>query len=194
MDLKQLFLECHEGFHTRVENEFLTGLTEDQMRLKAHPAVNTIVWLVWHMARVEDVPMNRFVADRPQVLQDENWLERLNLTRQDIGTGMNDEEVNHFSDRVDISALGAYYRAVGERSRLIVSELDPDDLDTVVDPSLMQGVLHGEGVMGEGAGWIEESYQGKTKGWFFRNLGLTHNIFHLGEAVTVLGLMGVRGR
>ena len=194
MDLKQLFLETHEGFHSRVENEFLTGLTENQMRLSPHKTVNTIVWLIWHMARVEDVPMNRFVAGRPQVLQEEEWLERLNLSRQDIGTGMSDEEVNNFSDRVDIAGLGAYYRAVGERSRLIVSELDPEDLDTVVDITLMKGVLHDEGVMGDGAGWIEQSYQGKTKGWFFRNLGLTHNIFHLGEAVTVLGLLGIRGR
>ena len=64
----------------------------------------------------------------------------------------------------------------------------------VVDPSLINGVLYDEGVMGEGAGWIEQSYLGKTKRWVFRNLGMTHNIFHSGEAVTVLGLMGVRGR
>ena len=194
MDLMQFFLECHESFHLRVENELLTGLTEDQMRLSPNPAVNTIVWLVWHMARCEDVPMNRFVAGRPQVLQEGNWVERLNLSRQDIGTGMTDEEVNNFSSRVDIAALGDYYRAVGERSRKIVSQLEPEDLDTVVDSSLIKEVLYGEGVMGDSAGWIEQNYLGKPKAWFFRNLGLTHSIFHLGEAVTVLGLMGVRGR
>jgi hypothetical protein len=194
MDVPQFFLQCHGAFHSRVENEFLTGLTEAQMRLRPHPAVNTIVWLVWHMARCEDVPMNRFVAERPQVLEEGKWLERLNLSRQDIGTGMTDEEVNNFSDRVDVPALGVYYRAVGQRSREIVSRLNPADLDTVVDPAIIRGALYDEGVMGAGAGWIEQSYQGKPKGWFFRNLGLVHNVFHLGEAVTVLGLQGVRGR
>lgn len=88
MDLLQFFLQCQEAFHSRVENEFLTGLTEAQMRMRPHPAVNTIVWLVWHMARCEDVPMNRFVANRPQVLGEGNWLKRLNLSRQDIGTNI----------------------------------------------------------------------------------------------------------
>lgn len=138
--------------------------------------------------------MNRFIAERPQVFEEGRWLERLNLSRQDIGTGMTDEEVNNFSERVDVPALAAYYRAVGERSREIVSCLNPEGLDKVVDYSLIKGVLYDERVMGAGAEWIEQSYQGKTKGWFFRNLGLVHNVFHLGEAVTVLGFQGVRGR
>lgn len=194
MDALQFFLECHEALHSRVERELLSGLTEAQMRLRPHPGVNPIVWPVWHMVRCEDMAMNRFVADRSQVLEEGKWLERLKLSRHDIGTGMTDQEVNNFSATVDIQALRDYYSAVGQRSREIVLQLQPSDLDQVVDTSRIRQVLYGEGAMGENAGWIEQSYQGKTRKWFFRGLGLTHNLFHLGEAVTVLGLLGIRGR
>lgn len=193
MDLPRFFLECHEGVHSRVENELLR-LTESQMRLRPHPAVNPIAWVVWHMARCEDAAMNRFVGDRPQVLAEETWLDRLNLSRRDIGTGMRDEEVGDFGSRVAIPALCSYYQSVGQRTREIVSQLQPEELDMVVDPARIKQVLYDEGVMGEGAGWIERNYEGKTRMWFFRGLGLTHNLFHLGEAVTVLGLLGIRGR
>lgn len=39
------------------------------MRLRPGPHLNSLVWLVWHMGRTEDVAVNLVVAGRDQVLE-----------------------------------------------------------------------------------------------------------------------------
>ena len=62
MDGLDFFLLRYEQIHRQIPAELLDGLPEGQVRGRAHPGVNTIAWLVWHMARIEDVGANRFVV------------------------------------------------------------------------------------------------------------------------------------
>jgi DinB superfamily len=39
-------------------------VTDEQVRSSPIKGVNTIAWLLWHMARAEDLAVNRFVAQR----------------------------------------------------------------------------------------------------------------------------------
>ena len=48
-------------------DDLLDALSDEQIRARPH-GLNSIAWLLWHGARVEGVAVNRFVADRPQVL------------------------------------------------------------------------------------------------------------------------------
>ena len=77
--------------------ELTDGLSERELRGRPHPKANTIVWLVWHIARVEDVGVNRFVVDGRQVMDRDDWVTRLRVTRRDVGTGMTDAEVDGLS-------------------------------------------------------------------------------------------------
>src|SRR5438128_539079 len=131
MDAMQLFLRQHsivhssevaEGGEWSIVDSILDGLTDEQMRMRPGKGTNSIAWLLWHMARTEDVAMNKLVARRPQVLDEEGWLERLNI-RRDIGTSMNDDEVADFSRHVNVEAIRAYRNAVGRRTRDIVQSL-----------------------------------------------------------------------
>src|SRR5688572_28481905 len=92
------------------------GLTDEQIRTSPHPAVNSIAWLVWHMARAEDTAVNRLVARRPPLISESEWPARLGVTRRDVGTAMTDDEVTDLSARIDLDGLRAYWRAVGERT------------------------------------------------------------------------------
>ena len=72
MDAVQFFMTRYGS--TRASGESLfEGLTDEQIRTCPHPAVNSIAWLVWHMARVEDVAVSRLVARRPPVISDSEW-------------------------------------------------------------------------------------------------------------------------
>lgn len=193
MDTLQFFLLHHERVHSQVERDFLTGLTDDQMRSRPYERSNSIAWLVWHMARCEDM-MAMIIAGRPQLLGQAGWLSRFNLSRRDIGTGMADDEVSDFSSRVNIAALRAYYKAVGDKTQKVVRTLRPEDLDEVPDPSQLRALLSAEGALGENAGWVNQLYDGQTKGWFLGHLGIGHNQMHRGEALTVRGLQGIRNR
>jgi hypothetical protein len=76
MDAIGLFLSRYGDIHGGLVEGLLAKLPEAQLRTRPHPGVNTISWLVWHSARIEDLAVNRFLSDRRQVL-DEGWLERL---------------------------------------------------------------------------------------------------------------------
>ena len=44
-------------------DRILGGISDDQMRLRPGKETNSIAWLVWHMARTEDVVVNLVVVD-----------------------------------------------------------------------------------------------------------------------------------
>jgi hypothetical protein len=194
MDALQLFSLHHERVHTQVERDFLNSLNGDQLRLRPYKRANSIAWLVWHMARCEDL-MNFIVAGQPQLLSGADWLSRFNLTRHDIGTGMNDEEVGSFTEKVDLSILKGYYRAVGQRTQEMVKTLKPEDLDDVPDSAYLSQKLLADGTAkGNIIDFLIWEREGNVKGWWLVHLGLTHNHLHRGEALTIRGLQGIRNR
>ena len=44
-------------------DRILGGISDDQMWLRPGKETNSIAWLVWHMARTEDVVVNLVVVD-----------------------------------------------------------------------------------------------------------------------------------
>ena len=188
MDARAFFLLHHARVHAQVEKEFLHDLSDAQMRLRP-ASLNSIAWIVWHMARCEDV-INVLLAERLQVLDQEHWLTQLNLSPRDVGTGMADNEVSEWSARVNLDALRGYYSAVGRSTVEVVTALQPQELDAM--PDLHR--LHTEGVFRESAIWATSEREGQTKGWWLGHLGLGHNQMHRGEALTIRGLQGIRNR
>jgi hypothetical protein len=190
MDLVSCFLPPHETMYTQMADR-CSQLTEDQIRLRPHSRLNSIAWLLWHMARSEDMGVNRLIANRPDVLTGDGWASRLDLSRLDMGTGMTDDEVVEFSARVNTVALRAYSGAVGRRTQEIVRSLSAETWDDVPDPSHIHRVLVAEGVMGPNAGWVEPVYVGKTKGWLLFQMALRHPSGHLGQATLIRKLQGL---
>src|SRR5207247_1525772 len=113
MDAVGFFLTRYAEVHKGLVDGLFGSLSEAQLRARPHPGVNTVAWLLWHSARIEDVALNRFLSDRQQVLGD--WLERLEVPRRDVGTGMSDAEVDELSTRLDLEALRGYLAAVPAR-------------------------------------------------------------------------------
>ena len=66
----------------------LRGLSAAQLRGRWRAAFNPPVWLLWHMARIEDVAANLLLTDGTQVLDGDDWPARLGMARRDVGTGM----------------------------------------------------------------------------------------------------------
>jgi hypothetical protein len=62
-------------------------------------------------------------------------VERLNVPDADLGTGMTAEEVAELSARMDLDGLRAYWAQLEQRTRSIVRDLHPEDLDAVNDPA-----------------------------------------------------------
>ena len=201
MDMMKLFLRQHAIAHSAevagesecewsFQDALLEGFSEEQMRLRPQPGMNSIAWLIWHMARTEDVVMNLLVAGHPQVLQEEDWPARLKLSRLDIGTGAGDEDVADISAKLDIPALLAYRVAVGHRTREIVRALKPAKLAEPIDPSRIAHLLS-EGTLVGDAYSLAEFWKSKTKGFLLAMPATGHNFAHLGEAISVKRRLGL---
>ncbi len=56
------------------------------LRARAATETNSLVWLLWHMARSEDVHINVLLMKHPQVLDRAEWTRRLRVERRDTGS------------------------------------------------------------------------------------------------------------
>ncbi len=93
MNSCDLFLLRYRFSHPGMSRRMLADLTEDQARTPHCPGVNTLAWLVWHMARTEDIGLNRFVTDGEQVFDAAGRGARPGVARRELGTGMTPAEV-----------------------------------------------------------------------------------------------------
>ena len=192
MDVTQVFLQRYDALY-----EFwLAGIWEavphDLMRRRPHPQVNSIAWNLWHLSRVEDAGLNRFVADRPQVLDEGAWIHRIQVPWRHHGSGMTFAEVDELNQRIDLQALHAYSQAVQARTRDIVSRLDLDALDATMEGERLRMILFDEGGAHPQASGLLDNYLGWSKGKCLMNFGLTHPFQHVGEIGVIASLVGVQ--
>jgi uncharacterized damage-inducible protein DinB len=112
--------------------DLLDGLDEETAARRPAPGANSIAWLVWHLARVQDDHLAH-AAGSAQVWTSDGFHERfgLPLDISDTGYGHTSEQVG--SVVVAPRLLAAYAAAVHARSVGWISGLTPDDLDRVVD-------------------------------------------------------------
>jgi hypothetical protein len=191
MKLSQIFLERYDPLCDFWLASIWESVPHDLMRQRPHPQVNSIAWILWHMIRVEDAGLNRFVVDGEQVLDGEPWLQRLHLPWRHNGGEMTFAEVDELSQRVDLPALQAYSQAVQARTRHIVGQLTLNDLDAVMEEDHLRKILVDEGLAHSQAEGYLQNYLGWSKGKCLMNFCLTHPYQHLGEIEVIASLLGV---
>src|SRR2546427_266231 len=94
MDAKDLFLTQHAavqsvavgGNPASAAERAFAGLSDEQMRVRPREDLNSLAWLLWHIARAEDIMVNVILSGREQVC-DDGWLKRLGVSRRDFGIG-----------------------------------------------------------------------------------------------------------
>ncbi len=113
-------------------DDLTEGLTEDQAGYRPSPNANSIAWLIWHSARVQDIQLAP-IAGIEQVWLDEGWVDRfgLDLPRNDTGYGHGPDEVAKVRAPVDL--LAGYYHAVHKVTLEFVAGVTAEDLTRVVD-------------------------------------------------------------
>jgi hypothetical protein len=194
VDAIDFWLLRYETLHGFLADDLVAELSEAQVRGRPVPHVNTIAWLIWHAMRVEDVSINRFVTDRPQVL-DGGWLERMAVPRRDVGTGMDDAQVDELSARIELDGLRGYCRAVTRATLDAVPVLRRLDLEVIVPAERVKQVCVGEGAVDPGASWLTEFWAGgRSRAWVLAQTSLLHVYGHYFEGLATKGLWGARSR
>jgi hypothetical protein len=194
MDAIDLWLLRYESVHTFLADDLVAGLTEAQVRGRPVPGANPVAWLIWHAMRIEDVCVSRFVLDRPQVL-DAGWCERLRVARRDVGTGMNDAQVDTLCAAVDVEQLRGYCRAVTRATLDAIPLLRNLDLEALVPGERVKRVCTTEGAVDPSAPWLTEFWAGgRSRAWILFQTSLLHVYGHYFEGLATKGLWGARSR
>jgi hypothetical protein len=188
-----LFLSQHAMLHSAkiaqtepwsFEDEVLNDMVEEQIRRIPQNCDHSVAWNVWHIARIEDVAMNLLVAGNPQILNQDNWLKRMNISARDTGNAMNQEEMATLSATIKLEALRAYRLTVGRRTREIVKGLRPEDLKQKVQPSRLQQVMD-EGALVEAAVGIKDYWSRRNIAGLLLMPATRHSLVHLNEALSL---------
>ena len=132
MRTNEVLLELYGRLRELVQAA-VDGLSPDELAHPPVPGANTVGWLVWHLARVQDDHIAE-VAGRPQVWQDGDWARRFGLEpgTTETGYGWSAEQVAALRPE-SADALIAYYEAVAARTDAFLATLTDADLDRVVD-------------------------------------------------------------
>lgn len=191
MDARDLFLEQHAavqsaavgGNKMSAAERTFGGLTDEQMRVRPREDLNSLAWLLWHIARAEDIMVNRVLHGRPQVF-DDAWAKRLGITRRDFGIGMTSPEVTELTKQIETGALREYRDAVGRRTRDLVSGFTAEDWEGQVSADSVAAAA-GEGAFGTRAEIMAKVFTGRPRRAVLAGIALFHPSGHMGEAVTV---------
>jgi len=113
-------------------DELTDGLTDEMSNYRPTPDANSIAWLIWHSARVQDIQLAD-VAGVEQVWTRDGWVDRfgLDLPRNDTGYGHNAEHVAKVRAPADL--LSGYYHAVHKLTLEYIASVTADELSRIVD-------------------------------------------------------------
>ncbi|MEV6323711.1 DUF664 domain-containing protein [Nocardia sp. NPDC051787] len=126
-----VLIDAYERIKETV-HEAVDGLGEDDLVHRVDPGANSIAWLVWHLARVQDDHIAD-VAGVEQVWTAQGWYGRFGLPVDKTATGYGDRPAGVAVIRAPAELLTGYYDAVHEQTLRFVRELEDGDLDRVVD-------------------------------------------------------------
>lgn len=139
---KQKFLEFHANCYLskmskRKEKTFedllWENLSEPILRTAVNEKGRTILYGLWHSARIEDMTMNILVNKKEQVYFLNRYRKKINAGIDHTGNSLSNNEIIKMSSQIDIEYLSKYRVEVGRSSQKIINLLNFKDLKRKVN-------------------------------------------------------------
>lgn len=175
------------GSSPTFEDYILENLDENTFRkypVNAPDTKNSIVWHLWHIARIEDMTMNILVVNSQQVLYSENWLQKMNIRFPHSGNNMSDEDVAEFSSCIDIDAILQYRIAVGKQTRRVIASIQPRGFKEKIESNRINRLFDENALIPEARG-IADYWSKKTIAGLVLMPATRHNFLHLNKCLRI---------
>ena len=134
MEARELILKSlteSQGFLTRA----LDGLTQEESTWKPKAECNSIVFLAWHLARVENVWINRVIQQKEELYEAEGWREKLGTPAKESGYKYTLEQLQAWPVP-KLELLWGYANSVREKTMAFLQSVNSEKLSEVI--------VHGE--------------------------------------------------
>lgn len=188
-EAKELFLDLHGKLHLSSvsgtqENEvdaLLNDLLPYEYGVMPTSKDETIAWVLWHIARIEDLTMGVLVAEEEQLFNCE-WKKQMRAPISDTGNALTDDEIMELSECINIDSLITYRNAVGRRTRNIVKSLSANDMKRKVDKQRLELIKRTGGVTDQKESlWLLDFWGKKDIAGLLLMPPTRHVILHLND-------------
>jgi len=109
----------------------LDTLSQQEMMWRPASGCNSMGLILFHIIKSEDMFMQSVIREIPQIWESEKWYDKLNMVKDEAGSGYTEDQVNAFIVS-DINGLLAYYHDVRATTLEYLESLIPDEFDRKV--------------------------------------------------------------
>ena len=130
MEAKELLmrsLEESKGYLTKS----LDGLTQEEVNWSPSPECNGIIFILWHMTRVEDFFVNRVIQHGKELYETQDWKQKLGTPVKAYQYTL--EELQAWP-APKLEVLREYAGSVRENTLSFLNSISPDKLSEVPQP------------------------------------------------------------
>ena len=127
MELLEFATEMFKEYAGRLYG-YLDGLTEDELNWRPNAETNSIAFIMWHTARVEDRWFQIFCQDKPDLWTSGRWFEKLAMDENQSAVGLPADDLASFP-HLTMENLKSFFEAVRAETRTYLSSIGPDDLE-----------------------------------------------------------------
>ncbi len=132
MDVASVYLELY-GRIPPLARQAVEGVALGRLTEPLRPGANTIAWLVWHLARVQDHHVAELLGEE-QLWVTGDWAPQFGLEPDPSNTGYGHNAADVASVRPERpEVLLDYLEAAQSRTRSLLESLTPQALDRIVD-------------------------------------------------------------
>jgi uncharacterized damage-inducible protein DinB len=129
MEIQGLIEGTFDDYRNRLATA-LAGLTTEELAWRPDHQSNSIGFILWHLARVEDRWICYFVRGAEDIWVKNDWYKKFGLAELDHGVGFTLEQVAHFP-ALTLAELLDYVHEVHRETTEFVQQLHATDLDVV---------------------------------------------------------------
>ncbi|MDC7123933.1 MAG: hypothetical protein PQJ46_00100 [Spirochaetales bacterium] len=123
--------------------------------------IYSAAWHVWHSARIEDITCARLLLSEDEVLDSQNYYEKINVPFRHTGNSMDYSEMELFNKSINIDELRMYRRKVAERTVNTLNDLTFGEFNSKFSASDIDKISQTKSVA-DADSWLLE-YWGKKK-------------------------------
>jgi uncharacterized damage-inducible protein DinB len=120
--------------------EAIKGLSRDELAFRPRPHSNCIAFLLWHLARVEDLWINRILLAGKELYETKGWYKKFGTPAADNGGGYDVAKLNAWPVPA-LSLLKEYAGAVRESTLAYLKTLTITKLDETRDFGWRKGTV-----------------------------------------------------
>ncbi len=191
----KLSLELHSLVHQKemslgkgstFADEVFNEVSDVCFRNVPYDTGRTFAYNIWHITRIEDICANILIENDKQVINTNDWVNKLQCTITDTGNALTAEEIADFSQKIDREKLFEYRIAVGEKTRNILKSLKPTDMKVKINKLSLQRIVDEDAVsQKKEASWLIDFWGRKNIAGLIQTPITGHQVGHLNECLEI---------